>query len=141
MSRAIRRPTAKPLSRLASAIRYHFIRKDDPEVRIGWTGPQVSESWKRIAEKQQKGFRQRVTQKQRMFFIRKSYGGATGSSRAGSSYVKDHRFARYLRLKPSTQALTTEPRPIIDPFWRSHQDEAWRNIRSNYRKKLAGERI
>jgi hypothetical protein len=49
--------------------------------------------------------------------------------------------AKYFALRKSTQRFHTPARPIIEPFWGAHQAEALGNIRSNFRRKLAGERV
>lgn len=120
----------KPLSRLAVAVRYHLRKKDPVEVAVGWTGPRVSESWRKIAEKQQEGFDQKVTRKQRRFFMHKGEGISKRSANR-----------KYLFLKTGTKTLSTPERPIIDPFWNKHRVRALRNIRRNFQKKMAGERI
>jgi hypothetical protein len=120
----------KPLQRLALGIRYHVAKQSPLELHIGWTGPQVSESWKRIAERQQEGFSSPVTERRRRFFMHR---GAELSPRSSNR--------KYLFLKDSTHELDTPARPITDPFWQAHRVESWNNIRNNFRRKLRGERI
>ncbi len=120
----------KPLQRLALAVRY-FVAKQKPyEVHVGWTGPRVSKSWKRLAQLHQKGFTAAMTTSRRRYFARK--GGAMSPRAAGR---------RFLFLKKSTRQFRTPARPILDPFWDRHQEAAWMNIRRNFKRKLAGQRI
>lgn len=118
----------KPLQRLALPVRYNKI--DDLTVAIGWTGPRVSQSWKSIAERLQEGGTSRVTDRRRRFFMHK-----------GDNLGKRSPNRKFLFLRDSTRTLKTPARPIIDPFYEAHHLEAWRNIRNNFRRKLAGERI
>lgn len=119
----------KPLKRLAVAVRY-FVQNLPFEFRVGWTGPKVSKSWKRIAKLQQEGFIRPVTQS-----LRKSF------ARSGSAMPIRSKAKIYMFLRKSTKTFKTPARPIIDPFWRSEKGRAWRNIRRNYQLKLQGRRI
>jgi hypothetical protein len=120
----------KPLQRLAVAVRY-FVKSVKPfDFRIGWVGPKVSKSWKRIAKQQQEGFTRTPTDKQRRYFARK--GGSLGKRSANR---------KYLFLRKSTTQLKTPDRPIIEPFWEAEQFAAWKNIRSNFKRKMRGEKI
>lgn len=118
----------KPLARLALPIRYHKI--DDLTVALGWTGPRVSQSWRDIAERQQEGFRSSVSDRRWRFFAHKA-----------DNLGKRSPNRKFLFLRDSTRRLETPARPIIDPFYEAHHLQAWRNIRKNFRRKLAGERI
>lgn len=46
-----------------------------------------------------------------------------------------------LLLRRSTSSLRLPARPIIDPFWATHQREAMANIERNFVAKLAGRKI
>jgi len=120
----------KPLRRLAIGIRYHIIRQDPFEMRVGWTGPDVSKSWKRIAARQQKGFRHGMLPHIRKYFAQKA--GHLSPRAAGR---------RQLMIRRSTRSFDTPARPIIDPFWTAHRESAIRNISRNYRLKMKGVRI
>jgi len=120
----------KPLRRLAVAVRYHVPKQSPIEMHVGWTGPRTSKSWKRIAEMQQEGFESGITDKRRRYFLFKA-----------AAMPKRSAARKYLFLKPGTTRFKTPGRPIMEPFWRSEKDRAWRNIRNNYRLKLKGERI
>ena len=61
--------------------------------------------------------------------------------RIGSSYGKRSLIRRFFFLKKSTKDLVVPARPMIDPFWTAHQLEASRNIISNFKRKMQGERI
>jgi hypothetical protein len=123
------RPNQKALARLAVSTRY-FIPEHDPiTMHIGWTGPQVSKSWKRLAKMHQEGFTAPVDDKRRQYLIKII-------SQKGKRSI-------YRKFIPraSTTTFKTPARPIIAPFWAAHKSQALRNIRNNYRRKLAGERI
>ncbi|MCF8094474.1 MAG: hypothetical protein K9J79_03845 [Desulfobacteraceae bacterium] len=124
-----RRRRKKPLAPLAKAVRYYIPRQDPVEMHIGWVGPKVSKSWKRIAEKQQEGFDIDVSRKQRRFLA--EYGGEMDRSK----------YKPFFFIKSGTQEFDVPARPIMRPFWNAHETEAKRNIAYNYRKKLKGERI
>ena len=46
----------RPLKRLAIAIRYYIKRQDPIEMHVGFSGPLLSKSWKRLAYMHQEGF-------------------------------------------------------------------------------------
>lgn len=120
----------KPLRRMAVAVRY-FVKDFSPfDMRIGWVGPRTSKSWKRIAKLQQEGFTRPVDPKRRESF-----------SAIGRGMSKRSPARKYMFLLKSTTTLKTPPRPIMDPFWRSEKQRAWRNIQRNYRLKMKGQRI
>lgn len=123
------RPAQPALARLALGIRYFLPRRDPIEMHIGWTGPQVSKSWKRLAVRHQTGFIEPVDPARRRYLIKVI---------AQKSPRSDYR--RYIP-RESTTHFKTPARPIIAPFWQAHKAEAERNIRANYRRKLKGERI
>jgi len=120
----------KPLRRLAVAVRYHVPKQSPIEMHVGWTGPRVSKSWKRIAQMHQEGFDRPMTESRRRYFL---FKGAAMSKRSAAR--------KYLFIKPGTTQFKTPGRPIMEPFWRSEKDRAWRNIRRNYQLKLRGQRI
>lgn len=118
-----------PLGRLAKSVRYQ-IRKDPYQVKVGWVGSRVSKSWKRIAAMQQEGFSHEVTEEQRSYL-----------RRAGGRLGKRSKYRKFYFLRESTKELRTPARPILKPFWAAYGDNAWRNIRDNYRRKVRGEII
>jgi hypothetical protein len=126
--RRSRRKTA--LRPLAKAVRYHVTRGESGglEMRIGWTGPKVSKAWKRIAERQQEGYTVPFKPSFRRYLA--GYGGEIRG-----------KFRPYFFLRKETRAAEVPARPIIEPFWDAHKDEARRNIARNYFRKLKGERI
>lgn len=119
----------RPLSRLAVAIRYQ-IRNDPYSMQIGWVGPRVSKSWKRIAEKQQEGFDSPVSEARRAYFAGK--GGRMGKR----SVAK-----RFMFLRKGTKNFKTPARPILDPFWKEQRHQAILNIRKNHLTALRGKVI
>lgn len=119
-----------PLSKLAVAVRYWVPERNPIEMHVGWTGPKISKSWKRIARWHQKGFAFPVTEELRRALRRR-----------GARLPKRSKFRRYFFLRKTTMEFHVPPRPIIDPFWRTHEDEAWCNIRHNWKRKMRGERI
>ena len=128
IARKISRST-RPLRRLATAVRYQ-VERQPFAFHFGWVGPKVSKSWKRIAIRQQEGFTQQVTERQRAFF-----------RGLGASMSKRSKYQKYFFLKKSTTTMKTPARPILEPFWNANRERAWRQIADNYRRKLAGERI
>lgn len=134
----------RPLRRLATAVRYH-VTKEPFQMAVGWTGPKVSKRWKALAEMHQEGFTREVTEKLRAML--RAQGGALkgrwtgGRGRSGAWHFQENKAAKYFFLRAGTTRLRTPARPILDPFWARHQEEAWKNIRRNYLRKLWGERI
>ena len=127
----LRRPKKSALQRLATSVRYYIPNKRyNMEMYVGWTGPHISKSWKHLAKIHQEGFTRAISRRQRRFFMHR-----------GQELSKRSRYRKYFFLRKSTSVFRTPPRPIIDPFWRAHEEEAWRNIRNNYKRKLRGERI
>lgn len=134
----------RALSKLAAPIRY-FIPKDSPiEMHVGWTGPGVSKSWQRIAQRQQEGFTSTVSERQRRYFklVGASMKGRwSKAGRSGGQVMSQHKDAKYFFLSKSTVQMRTPARPIMDPFWSANRQEAWRNIRRNTLAKMRGQRI
>lgn len=118
-----------PLNRLAVAVRYWTKRNPD-EVHVGFSGARLSKSWKRIAKIQQEGFTRQVDKEKRLFTVRR-----------GAKMGKRSKYRKFYFLRKSTKRFKTPARPIIAPFWRKHQNTAWRMIRTNYRRKIEGRRI
>jgi len=119
----------KPLRRSAVAVRY-YVKPEPFEMRVGWTGPRLSKSWKRIMKRQQEGFVADMPRARRMLFIQR-----------GAALTKRSKAKPYLFLKKDTVRFKTPGRMILEPFWRDQQDNARRNIRENFRRKMRGERI
>lgn len=121
---------------MANAIRYGVKSRSPFSLAIGWTDADVagryklSESWKRLARIHQKGFTRGVTEFQRRWLANR--GAALGTIEGGRTPFF---------LKKSTRYFHTPARPVIDPYWRKHKGESLRNIRSNFLRKLKGERI
>jgi len=124
-----RKPRQKPLVRLTLGARYYIPTKDPIVMHIGWVGPGVSKSWKRLAEMHQEGFTSPVREARRRYLVK-----------IMTERGKRSIYRRFIP-KESTTIFKTPARPIITPFWQRHQHQAYRNIRNNYRRKLAGERI
>lgn len=136
IARRMRRPMNRtPLKRLAIPVRYAArMTGQGFEVAVGFVDPgrgkALSKSWKRIAIEQQEGFTRSPAQTRRLAIIRTA-------ARLG----KRARGRQKLFLRKSTRRFKTPGRPIIDPFWMAHKNEAKRNIRYNFERKMAGERI
>jgi hypothetical protein len=120
----------KALRRSADVVRYHITDKDPFTMAIGWTGPRVSKSWKRIMQKQQKGFTANIDE------ATVRYWASLGGKLSRRSPRR-----KYYFLKKTTRKSRTPARPIIDPFFKQYQDDMLRNIRENFRRKMRGERI
>ena len=63
-----------------------------------------------------------------------------GANLAGQS-GRNKGKAIYFFLRKETTTFTTPARDVIDAFWASHQGEVMGNIRSNFERKMRGERI
>jgi len=114
---------------MADAIRYHISRKDPIEMEIGWVGPSTSMRWRALAKMHQEGFERPVTDRQRRYFARRGHE------------IKRARYRRVFFLRKLTRTFRTPARPILEPFWRAHRNEAARNIAKNFRRKMRGEYI
>uniref|UniRef100_A0A6M3KZI7 Uncharacterized protein n=1 Tax=viral metagenome TaxID=1070528 RepID=A0A6M3KZI7_9ZZZZ len=128
IARRFKKGDEKALKRLAIAIRYNIERNPDISMHIGWTGPKVSKRWKALADMHQRGFVTQVTEEILKMLL--------GRAKATSEPDK-----RYFFIRKSTRFFRTPPRPIIDPFWAKHGNEARKNIQNNFRMKMAGKRI
>jgi len=134
-----------PFARLTRAIRY-YAKADGDTVKVGWTGPTVKDKIKRMATLAQEGGTRPVTSAQRLYFARQ--GGRLGGLQRVSGYRKGTGMMRNSRmkvmvffLKKSTTSMTTPARPVIAPFWKAHEQEAWENIKRNFQRKQNGEWI
>lgn len=136
IAKRMRRPMNRtPLRRLAIAVRYAARKKSGGlGVEVGFVDPgrgkALSKSWKRIAEQQQKGFTRPITAIRRRSIL-------LTAMRLG----KRAKGRQYLFLKKTTEQFTTPARPIIAPFWIAHRSEAEAKIKSNFERKMAGQRI
>lgn len=125
----------KPGARMAKAVRYATHGTDgNSKVMVGFLQIKSSNAWIRIAQAQQEG----------------SSVGADKPTPVGSTYrilfrrIGSHaskRIQRYYFLRGATKQLETPARPMIDPFWLAHKAEAELNVKSNFNRKMAGERI
>jgi hypothetical protein len=145
-----------PLSPLAKAIRYHVAETEPFHVEIGgvdsraqrrampgfsgiqeerqWAAKGLSGSWVHILQVQQEGATMPVTDDMRQFL---KGVGAKMAGRKG----RPGQAAKYFFLKKSTTEFTLPARDIIDTFWGAHESEVMPNIRSNFDRKMRGERI
>jgi len=133
-----RRRNRSPLARLAFPVRYNTeTRGGTFTFRLGFVNPNrgrpISKSWKRIAQAQQQGGSLTLSEEGRKGLIR------MGASLKRRSTTEDA--ARYFFLKKSTRNLRLPARPILDPFWNTHEGEVRRNLERNFARKMAGERI
>ena len=124
------RKSKRPLTKLAHGVKVTTVSKNPPVVEIGFT-KDSSPSYRRLADKHQKGFTTRVTKKQRKFLAKR---GGTLSKRSGNK-------KKIFFIKKTTKVMKSEPRKIIGPFWRLHRRQALQNISVNMGKKLQGMRI
>ena len=127
-----RSPRRKPLAALARAVTYNATGGYGGEkfgLAVGFTA-RTGISWRRIAAFQQRGGSADVSDRMRRSL-----------RHIGSGFGKRSRLRKYFFLKKSTTTFDVPARPIIGPFWRAHEDESWRNIRKNFRKKMKGQRI
>lgn len=131
----------RPLYGLAQAVGYESNKRSPITLKVGFVGRPSSDTWRKLALLHQRGFtfgagsregtrHTGMDERKRSFF---RYVGGALSERAQNR--------RHLFLRKATRTFRTPARPIIDPFWAAHRNEAARNIRDNFRRKMAGERI
>ena len=135
-----------PLAPLAKAVRYHVRSTHPYTLAIGFVGALnttaarrsggmsafdiVGGSWRRLADRHQKGFTRTISKAQREYFASK--GARLGVAEDGETPFF---------IKKSTTRFRTPARPIIDPFYRSQEPSIKRNIAKNFRLKMQGKRI
>jgi hypothetical protein len=120
----------KPLARTAVAIRYHIIEPSPIKMAVGWTGPMISKSWKRIARFQQEGGTKSIPSAFRKSLIK-----------LASAYSKRSIVRKFLFINKSKTHFTTPARPVIAPWWLAVKDRTKTEIIENFRRKMRGERI
>jgi len=126
-----------PLARMAPLVRYGTKQTENGmTVSVGFqTYGTFSPRWLYLVEQHQKGFTRPVTDKMREALI--AMGARLGRSRtAGKKRVSNAFF-----LKKTTTQIDIPARPIIEPFWDAHKQEAEQNIALNFYRKMRGERI
>lgn len=127
-------PNRKPLARLALAVRYAVASVSPFTMAVGFVDHggvnKVSNTWRRIAKLQQGGFSRLITKKQRGAIIER--GGILGKIEGGSTPFF---------LRRNKKSFKTPARPIVEPFWNANRLAARRNIKQNFKLKLAGKRI
>jgi len=134
----------RPLQRLARAVGYQVRQKSPVQMSVGFTGRASSVTWRRLAKMHQEGFTRSVDARYSRYgndSIRQAligYGVSFDFRRFGKSRTRRR---NVFFLRKTTATLKTPARPIIDPFWDAHRNEAMVNIRENFRRKLRGERI
>lgn len=119
----------KALQTLTRAVRYHVPQRSPIEMHIGWVGPRVSKSWRRLAQRHQEGFTYEPSKQQRRMLAQ--VGG-----RMRRSKYKPYHF-----IRRETKRFKVPARPIMEPFWRRQEPISRSNISRNYVRKLRGERI
>jgi len=131
-----RRMGTSPLARLGAFVGYKVQKTGRGlSAELGFVNPRVTAHWRQVIKKQQAGFTRQVTPRQRKFFARMG-AGLSGHGNMGRAAE-----GRYFFLRRSTTSLRTPGRNIIEPFWAANYRQAWTNIKSNYLRKYAGERI
>jgi len=129
-------PGIKPLKPLAKRVAYRAQERggrmtmDVGFVDPGGAAKALPESWKRIAAFQQKGGTFPVPDKIRRAAI---YRGTRKGPRSKARKLS--------LLRKATTHFRTPARPVIYPFWRVHKREALMNVKRNFQRKMAGERI
>lgn len=128
-------PNRKPLERLRFGVFYRVEQQQPFTMSVGWVDPgkgrhKTSKSWQYLATMHQRGFSREITPKQRAWVIRR--GGELGKIEGGNTPFF---------LKRSTRKFKTPQRKILEPFWTANKWTANENIKRNYKRKLAGERI
>ncbi|HCY86664.1 MAG TPA: hypothetical protein DHV36_16145 [Desulfobacteraceae bacterium] len=95
-----------------------------------------SKKWRRLADMHQEGFTHEISPRKRWWIINRGAGLIKRSS-FGREDIADTPFF----LRKNTRRFTTPARKIIGPFWQAHEMPARRNIKRNFKAKLAGRRI
>lgn len=127
-----------PLWKLAPQVRYNVKDTENNfSAEIGFTSPPkkpVSRAWIRIAEKHQEGFNASAQ-------AHTSWGEPIGHLLKTLGYQETSWSHGIYVPRKTTTSFHTPARPIIEPFIRAHQGEIFPNIRSNFERKMRGERI
>ncbi len=126
---------------MARVIRYHVDRDaPDPILKVGWTGPQVSKSWKTLARVLQAGGTQTLSESARSYL--RWRGGIIAGSRTRTGRASRMRGrASVFFLKKSTRSISIPARPVIDPFYKSVKNKLPRDIRRLFVLKMRGKNI
>ena len=140
--------TDRPLIAMARAVGYETIKRSPVELKFGFVGPASSTTWRRLVKMHAEGFTKSPDDPVASASGRTLYGGtireslAFWGSQLGSQFARSRsRRRNVFFLRRATHQLRTPARPIMEPFWAAHRAEALRNIRANFKRKLAGERI
>lgn len=120
------------LRALAIPVRYEAKKTNESfKVQVGYVKQKsVSDSWRKIAVKQQEGFTVPLTP-----LVRKAFAtwprlmAQEGHKPKGIYFPKDK------------TSLRVPPRRIIEPFWRKQQLVAYANIKKNFEAKMAGKYV
>jgi len=129
-----------PLYRLARLLRYNvdYDRGGNFKLSFGFVNTnrqKLSGSYKALLIKHQEGGEVLYTKSRTEL-------GRRFARIGGRLKKKGDPDAKYFFLKKTTgRSLELPERGIIDPFYRANQDDIWKGIRENYRRKMAGERI
>ena len=137
----------KPLAKLATPIRYAAKKiGKNLVVSVGFIDPgkgrPISKSWKKIAKFLQEGGRVDIGKLQRPIMKYRPTGEnlKTGLIKMGIRLKKrKNTKAKYFFVKG--RSINVPKRPIIEPFWKAHTNEAERNVILNFERKMRGERI
>lgn len=124
--------TDPALRALAIPVRYEAKKMGDNfRVRVGYVKSKgVSESWRKIAHKQQTGFTVPLTPLVRQAF-------ATWPRKLAQPGHKP----KGIYFPPEKTHLRVPARSIIGPFWRRQQSIAYANIKHNFEAKVMGKYV
>ena len=130
-----RRSHAKPLTYLASGIRYHVRSKAPYEVGLGWVAPgtsaaRASKIFQKIAERSQQETTTVISNALRKKIIAR--GAELGKSESGGTPFF---------LRKATKEFKTPQRKIIEPFFRRNKMKIEKLIQKNFKLKMAGKRF
>lgn len=128
-----------PLYKLARLLRYNVTYNGgDIALAFGFVDSRarkLSGSWKQLVLKHQEGT-------DVLYSGSRTELGRRLARIGGRLKKKGDPDAKYFFLRKTTgRRIDLPERPMIDPFWDAHQDEARTNIAKNFRLKLAGHRI
>jgi len=128
-----------PLYRVARLLRYNVEYKNrDINLSFGFVarrGGRLSSAWKALLLKHQEGIDILYSGSRRALGRRMARIGGRLKKRGDPD-------AKFFFLRKRTgRRIGIPKRPMIEPFWRAHKNEARVNIAKNFRRKMRGERI
>ncbi len=132
-----------PLKRLARGVKYSAVKHPDGSgsYKVGFIAGRSASKLISIADYSQAGTTIPYSTRAREYLARWGAGLSQQGQRGLSKNARITGDGRFFFLRKSTRKGKVPARPIIDPFWRAHKEEARRNITANFHRLMRGERI